>query len=109
MHNTVVPRLIRNKSLPVSLTEMTEKNELKFSYEYSICILKESRRIVANRCRNDSEYSTKTTNALANRTHGREPTRNQKEKMDGNVICTTVVSRTVREIPFGIDMVPSRS
>ena len=25
VHSTVVPRLIRNKSLPINLTEMTEK------------------------------------------------------------------------------------
>ena len=31
------------------------------------------------------------------------PTRNQKEKLDGRKIRTTAVSRTVREIPFGID------
>ncbi len=31
------------------------------------------------------------------------PTRNQKEKLDGRKIRTTFVSRTVREIPFGID------
>ena len=30
-------------------------------------------------------------------------TPNQKEKLDGRMICTTVVWRTVREIPFGID------
>ena len=73
------------------------------SYEYRICILKESRRIITNRCRNSLEYSTKTTHALANRTQGREATRNQKEKLDGRKIRTTAVSRTVREIPFGID------
>ena len=28
---------------------------------------------------------------------------NQKEKLDGRAIRTTVVTRTVREIPFGID------
>ena len=28
---------------------------------------------------------------------------NQKEKLDGRKIRTTAVSRTVREIPFGID------
>ena len=28
---------------------------------------------------------------------------NQKDKLDGNVIRTTVISRTVHEIPFGID------
>ena len=33
----------------------------------------------------------------------REATRNQKEKLDGRKIRTTAVSRTVREIPFGID------
>ncbi len=74
-----------------------------FSYEYRICILEESRRIVANRCRNDLEYSTKNTNALANRTQGREATTNQKEKLDGRKIRITAVSRTIREIPFGID------
>ncbi len=31
------------------------------------------------------------------------PTRNQKEKLDGRKIRTTAVSRTLREIPFGID------
>ena len=82
---------------------MTEKNELKFSYEYRICILKESRRIITNGCRNDKEYNTKTTNAHANRSQGGEATRNQKEKLDGRKMCTTAVSRTVREIPFGID------
>ena len=30
-------------------------------------------------------------------------TPNQKEKLNGRVIRTTVVWRTVREIPFGID------
>ena len=30
-------------------------------------------------------------------------TPNQKEKLEGRVICTTVVSRTVSEMPFGID------
>ena len=30
-------------------------------------------------------------------------TPNQKEKLDGRVIRTTVVSRTLCEIPFGID------
>ena len=32
-------------------------------------------------------------------------TPNQKEKLAGRVIRTTVVSRTVREIPFGIDKI----
>ena len=72
LHNTVVPRLIRNNYLPINLTEMTEKNEYKISYESRICILKESRRIITNRCRNDSEYRTKTTNAHVSRTHGGE-------------------------------------
>ena len=31
------------------------------------------------------------------------PTRDQKKKPDGRKTRTTVVSRTVREIPFGID------
>ncbi len=31
------------------------------------------------------------------------PTRNQKEKLDGRMIRTTVVWRSVREILFGID------
>jgi hypothetical protein len=71
VHNTVVPRLIRNKSLlPINFTEMTEKIHKKKSYEYRICILEESRRITTSRCRSDSEYSTKTTNAHADRTHG---------------------------------------
>ena len=35
------------------------------------------------------------------RTYANTP--NQKEKLDGRVIRITVVSRTVREIPFGID------
>jgi hypothetical protein len=30
VYNTVVPRLIRNKSLPINLTEMIFKNELIF-------------------------------------------------------------------------------
>ncbi len=30
-------------------------------------------------------------------------TANQKEKLDGRVICATVLSRTLREMPFGID------
>ena len=36
---------------------------------------------------------------------GREDTEspNKKEKQDGRKIRTTVVSRTVREMPFGID------
>ena len=33
------------------------------------------------------------------------PTPNQKEKLDGRKIRSTVVSRTVREIPFGIDKI----
>ena len=41
VHNIVLPRTIRNKSLPINLTEMTEENELKISYEYRICLLKE--------------------------------------------------------------------
>ncbi len=49
------------------------------------------------------EYSTETAHALAGRTHGREATTNQKEKLDGRKIRTTVVSRTIREISFGID------
>ena len=65
--------------------------------------MKESRRIITNPCRNDSEYSTKTTNAHADRTQGRSTTPNQKKKLDGRMIRTTVVSRTVREIPFVID------
>ena len=65
--------------------------------------MEEIRRIITNRCRNDSEYSTKTTNALADRTHGGEATTNQKEKLDGRKIRTTAVSRTVGEMPFGID------
>jgi hypothetical protein len=32
-----------------------------------------------------------------------QPTPNLNEKLDGRVIRTTVISRTVREIPFGID------
>ena len=71
MHITGVPRLIRNKSLPINLTEMTENHELKFSYESRICNLKESRRIIKNRCRHDSEYRTKTTNAHVSRTYAR--------------------------------------
>jgi len=39
----------------------------------------------------------------AYRSHGGEPTPNQKEKLNGRVIRTTVLSRMVREIPFGID------
>ena len=30
VHNTVVPRLIRNKTLPINLTEMTEKMNKNF-------------------------------------------------------------------------------
>ncbi len=30
-------------------------------------------------------------------------TPNQKEKLDGRKVRTTAVSRTIREIPFGID------
>ncbi len=37
------------------------------------------------------------------RSHGGEATTNQKETLDGRKIRTTAVSRTVREIPFGID------
>ena len=99
----MVPRLIRNKSLPINLIEMTEKNKLKFSYGCRICIVEESRRIITNRCRNESEYSSNTTYADAYRSQGRSPTPNQKEKLDGRVIRTTVVSRTLREILFGID------
>ncbi len=53
--------------------------------------LEESRRIITNGCRNDQEYNTKTTNAHANRSQGGEPTPNQKEKLDGRMIRTTVV------------------
>ena len=70
VHSTAVPRLIRNKSLPINLTEMAEKKEWKFSYEYRICILEESRRISTDRCQNNLEYSTKTTNALVDRSRG---------------------------------------
>ncbi len=73
------------------------------SYESRICILKESRRIIKNRYRNDSYYSTKTTYARADRSQGGEATRNQKEKLDRRKIRTTAVSRTICEIPFGID------
>ncbi len=59
--------------------------------------------MITDRCRNVLEYSARTTNANAYRTQGREATRNQKDKLDGRVIHTTAVSRTVREIPFGID------
>ncbi len=79
MHITMVPRLIRNKSLPINLTEMTVKNELKFLHQFRICILKESRRIITNGCRNSSEYNTKTTNALADRLHGREHDKSEGE------------------------------
>jgi hypothetical protein len=75
----MVPRLIRNKSLPINLIEMTEKNKLKFSYGCRICIVEESRRIITNRCRNESEYSTKTTYADAYRTQGREHTKSEGE------------------------------
>jgi hypothetical protein len=37
------------------------------------------------------------------RTHVANTTPNQNEKLDGRMIRTTVVSRTVRELPFGID------
>jgi hypothetical protein len=82
---------------------MTEKIEYKISYEYRICILKESRRNITIGCRNDEEYNTKTTNALADRSRGGEATTNEKEKLDGRVIRTTAASRTIREMPFGID------
>ena len=75
----MMPRIIQNKSLPINFTEMTEKNEYKLSYEYRICILEESRRIITNRCRNDSDYSTKTTNAHANRTRVGENTKSEGE------------------------------
>ena len=41
------------------------------------------------------------THTWAGRTDTESP--NQKEKLDGRKIRTTAVSRTVREIPFGID------
>ena len=34
---------------------------------------------------------------------------NRKEKLDGRIIRTTVVSRTVREIPIGIDKIDGSS
>ncbi len=102
-YNTMVPRwLIRNKSLPINLIEMAEKNKLIFLFGSRICIVEESRRIITNQCRNKSEYSTKPTYADTYRTQGREHTKSE-EKLDGRVIRTTVVWRTVREIPFGID------
>ena len=67
--------------------------------------MEENTRIITDRYRNDIEYSAKTTNARADRTHGHSPTKNQKEKLDGRMIRTTVVSRTVREIPFGTDKI----
>ncbi len=79
VHSTAVPRLIRNKTLPINLTEMTEEIGYKFSYEYRICILKESRRIITNGCRNNLEYSTKTTNARADRTRGGERYKSEGE------------------------------
>ncbi len=85
---------------------MTEKN-IKKTYEYRICILKDSRRIITNGFRNNQEYFTKTTNALADRSQGGEPRRNQKEKLDGSMIRTTAVSLAVRKIPFGIDLRPT--
>ncbi len=74
-HSTAVPRLIRNKPLLINLTEMDEKTNKMFSYESRICILKESRRIIANRCRNDSELSAKSTIARAYRSQGHSHTK----------------------------------
>ncbi len=61
VHNTVVPRLIRNKSLPINLAEMTKKKRANIVlYMY---FGKKSRRIITDRYRKFSEYSTKTTHA----------------------------------------------
>jgi hypothetical protein len=79
MHSIVVPRLIRNKSLTINLTKMTEKINKNFRTN-RICILKESRRIITNRCRNDSEYGTKNTNALAYRSRGRAPNKKSERE-----------------------------
>ena len=41
--------------------------------------MKETRRIITNRCRNDSEYSTKTTNVIVSRTRVREHDKSEGE------------------------------
>ena len=55
----------------------------------------------------DAEMIQKTARKLLTRTQAARtaagPTRNQKEKLDGRNIRSTVVSRIVREMPFGID------
>ena len=56
-----------------------------------MCILEESRRIITNRCRNDLEYGTKTTNAHANRTRAAPISEGE---MDVRVIRSTIVSRS---------------
>ncbi len=66
--------------------------------------MKESRRILL---RMDVEKIKNITRKLLTRAQiartDAPPTPNQKEKLDGCKIRTTAVSRTVREIPFGID------
>ncbi len=67
--------------------------------------MKENMRIIADRCRNVLEFITKTIceDKKHSRTQVREQAPNQKDILHGRKIRNTVVWRTVREIPFGIE------
>ena len=98
----MVPRLIRNKSLPINLTEITEKMYLNFRTSIVYVFWKK----VDGLLRIDVEIVQNIARKLQMRARiGRTDTEspNQKEKLDGRKIRTTVVLRTRREIPFGID------
>ena len=103
MHTTVVPRLIRISSLPIDLDGLKILNKIILTgVVYSVFWKK-----ACGLLRIDVETIQNRVRKLPTRAHfvrtDARPTRNQKEKLNGRVICTTVVSRTVREIPFGID------
>ena len=91
VHSIVVPRLVQNKSLPINLTKMSEKmnKKLRTSIVYVFWkkvdgLFRTNVEMIQNIARN---FLTHTQP----RTHGGEPTRNQKEKLDVRMIRTTAV------------------
>ncbi len=102
MHSIVVPRLIRNKSLPINSTEMTEKMNKKNRTSIVYVFWKK----VDGLFQIDVEIVQNIARKLLTRSqigHKYAESPNQKERLDGRKIRTTAVSRIVREILFGID------
>ncbi len=97
----MVPRLIRNKSLPINL-ELLKKINTKFRTSIVYVFWKKVDGLLRVNVKMIQNITRKLlTRARAGRTEVNTP--NQKEKQDGRKIRTTAVWRTVREILFGID------